>query len=66
MATSDWRQSGRGQSVAVNVSTETIVVQFISMGLIGKLLTRTYFENQGKVAHVVRATLNLDTAGRAT
>ena len=35
-------------------------VQFISMGLLGELLARTYFESQGKSAYVVRATLNLD------
>jgi hypothetical protein len=35
-------------------------VQFISMGLLGEVLTRTYFESQGKSAYTVRATLNLD------
>ena len=35
-------------------------VQFISMGLLGELLARTYFESQGKSAYVVRATLNLE------
>ena len=35
-------------------------IQFISMGLLGELLARTYFESQGKSAYVVRATLNLD------
>jgi hypothetical protein len=35
-------------------------VQFISMGLLGELLARTYFESQGKPAYTVRATLNLD------
>jgi glycosyltransferase involved in cell wall biosynthesis len=37
-------------------------VQFISMGLLGEVLSRTYFESQGKSAYVVRATLNLDKA----
>jgi hypothetical protein len=37
-----------------------IGVQFISMGLLGEMLSRTYFESQGKSAYVVRATLNLD------
>jgi hypothetical protein len=37
-------------------------VQFISMGLLGEVLSRTYFESQGKAAYVVRATLNLDKA----
>lgn len=35
-------------------------VQFISMGLIGEVLARTYFESQGKSAYRVRTTLNLD------
>jgi glycosyltransferase involved in cell wall biosynthesis len=34
--------------------------QFLSMGLIGEILTRTYFESQGKPAYAVRSTLNLD------
>jgi glycosyltransferase involved in cell wall biosynthesis len=34
-------------------------VQFISMGLIGELMTRTYFESQGKKSYTVRGTLNL-------
>jgi glycosyltransferase involved in cell wall biosynthesis len=36
-------------------------VQFVSMGLIGELMTRTYFESQGKKAYAVRATLNIET-----
>jgi glycosyltransferase involved in cell wall biosynthesis len=39
---------------------ELVGVQFISMGLIGELLTRTYFESQGKSAYTVRSTLNLE------
>ena len=35
-------------------------VQFISLGLIGEMMTRTYFESQGKTAYTVRATLNLE------
>jgi glycosyltransferase involved in cell wall biosynthesis len=35
-------------------------VQFISMGLLGEVLTRTYFESQGKSAYAVRTTLNLE------
>jgi len=34
-------------------------VQFISMGLIGELMTRTYFESQGKKSYAVRSTLNI-------
>jgi glycosyltransferase involved in cell wall biosynthesis len=44
----------------LSVMLELIGVQFISMGLIGEVLTRTYFESQGKSAYVVRSTLNLD------
>ena len=35
-------------------------VQFISMGLIGELMTRTYFESQGKKSYAVRSTLNIE------
>src|SRR5262245_4717656 len=35
-------------------------VQFISIGLIGEMLTRTYHESQGKSSYLVRSTLNLD------
>ena len=45
----------------LSVMLELVGVQFISMGLIGELMTRTYFESQGKSAYVVRSTLNLDT-----
>jgi glycosyltransferase involved in cell wall biosynthesis len=43
---------------------ELIGVQFISLGLIGEMMTRTYFESQGKAAYTVRTTLNLEGAGR--
>jgi glycosyltransferase involved in cell wall biosynthesis len=43
---------------------EMIGVQFISMGLIGELVTRTYFESQGKKSYTVRSTLNLDNASQ--
>jgi glycosyltransferase involved in cell wall biosynthesis len=39
---------------------ELVGVQFISIGLLGELLTRTYFESQGKTPYAVRTTLNLD------
>ncbi len=38
---------------------ELIGVQFITMGLIGEMMSRTYFESQGKKAYTVRCTLNL-------
>jgi glycosyltransferase involved in cell wall biosynthesis len=40
---------------------ELIGVQFISLGLIGELMTRTYFESQGKKAYNVRQTINVET-----
>ena len=44
----------------LSVGLELVGVQFISMGLLGELLARTYFESQGKPAYTVRATLNLE------
>ncbi len=44
----------------LSVMLELVGVQFISLGLLGEVLTRTYFESQGKSAYTVRATLNLD------
>ena len=44
----------------LSVLMALVGVQFISMGLLGELLARTYFESQGKSAYVVRATLNLE------
>ena len=46
----------------LSVMLELVGVQFISMGLLGEVLTRTYFESQGKSAYTVKATLNLDAA----
>jgi glycosyltransferase involved in cell wall biosynthesis len=48
----------------LSVMLELVGVQFISMGLLGEVLTRTYFESQGKSAYTVRATLNLDTESK--
>jgi glycosyltransferase involved in cell wall biosynthesis len=44
----------------LSVMLELVGVQFLSMGLITELLTRTYFESQGKAPYTVRATLNLE------
>jgi glycosyltransferase involved in cell wall biosynthesis len=46
----------------LSVMLEMVGVQFLSMGLLGELLARTYFESQGKPAYTVRATLNLEPA----
>jgi glycosyltransferase involved in cell wall biosynthesis len=48
----------------LSVMLEVVGVQFISMGLLGELLTRTYFESQGKSPYAVRSTLNLESVGR--
>jgi glycosyltransferase involved in cell wall biosynthesis len=45
----------------LSVGLEVVGVQFLSMGLLGELLARTYFESQGKPAYSVRSTINLDT-----
>lgn len=45
---------------------ELIGVQFISMGLLGEVLTRTYFESQGKAAYTVRTTINLQERVKRT
>ena len=44
----------------LSVMLELVGVQFISMGLLGEVLTRTYFESQGKKSYAVRSTLNLE------
>jgi glycosyltransferase involved in cell wall biosynthesis len=48
----------------LSVTLELIGVQLISMGLLGEVLTRTYFESQGKTAYAVRNTLNLEQPAR--
>jgi glycosyltransferase involved in cell wall biosynthesis len=42
-----------------SVMLELVGVQFISLGLIGEVLSRTYFESQGKSSYLVRGTLNV-------
>ena len=60
-----WMKSHRGIFMTgnpllhVGIMLEFFGVQFLSLGLIGEVLTRTYFESQGKTAYVVRNTLNL-------
>ncbi|MBM3992580.1 MAG: glycosyltransferase family 2 protein [Planctomycetes bacterium] len=50
----------RNPLLHLSVMLEVIGVQAISMGLIGELVTRTYFESQGKRAYTVRSTLNVE------
>lgn len=64
-----WHSHGRiwmtgNPLLLLSVLLELVGVQFISMGLIGELLTRTYFESQGKSAYTVRTTLNIEPAER--
>jgi glycosyltransferase involved in cell wall biosynthesis len=50
----------RNPLLLLSVLLVVVGVQFISMGLIGEVLSRTYFESQGKVAYSIRATFNLN------
>lgn len=55
----------RSPMLHLSVMLELIGVQLISMGLLGEVLARTYFESQGKKAYGVRGTINLEKpAGR--
>jgi glycosyltransferase involved in cell wall biosynthesis len=49
----------RNPLLHLSVMLELVGVQFISTGLLGELVTRTYFESQGKRAYLVRTTLNV-------
>ncbi len=49
----------RNPLLLFSVLLTVVGVQFISMGLIGEVLARTYFESQGKSSYMIRATLNL-------
>jgi glycosyltransferase involved in cell wall biosynthesis len=46
----------------LSVLLEVVGVQFITLGLLGEVLTRTYFESQGKTSYSVRTTLNVEPA----
>jgi glycosyltransferase involved in cell wall biosynthesis len=46
----------------LSVMLELIGIQCIMMGLLGEVLTRTYFESQGKTSYAVKMTLNIDDA----
>ena len=66
LAATIWMKSHSGIYMTGNpllhfsVMLEMIGIQFISMGLLGEVMTRTYFESQGKSAYTVRTTLNLE------
>src|SRR5262249_374875 len=55
---------GRQPLFYLSVMLEVVGVQFLSMGLLGEVLTRTYFESQGKSPYAVRTTLNLEQSPR--
>ncbi len=60
-----WKKALNGPFITGNplfyfsVLLELAGVQFLSLGLLGEVLTRTYFESQGKTSYGVRGTLNL-------
>ncbi len=54
----------RSPLLLLSVMLELVGVQLLSMGLLGELLSRTYFESQGKTSYVVRDTLNLEPPAR--
>ncbi len=47
----------------LSVLLMVVGIQFFSLGLIGEVLARTYFESQGKASYRIRATLNLEKPG---
>jgi glycosyltransferase involved in cell wall biosynthesis len=65
-----WMKSRYGTFMTGNpfllfsVLLELVGVHFLSLGLLGEVLTRTYFESQGKTVYAVRATLNLERPER--
>ncbi len=50
----------------IGVMVELIGVQFLSLGLIGEVMARIYFESQGKPPYVVRDRRNLEATTIAT
>ena len=44
----------------LSVMLVLVGIQLISMGLLGEVMTRTYFESQGKASYLIRGTHNLD------
>jgi glycosyltransferase involved in cell wall biosynthesis len=48
----------------LSVMLELIGVQFLSIGLLGEMVARTYFESQGKTSYAVRSALNISRPPR--
>ena len=61
-----WRKWGEGESFIKNPLLLTCIVtgmtglMCILMGLLAEMITRTFYESQGKAVYLVRATRNLD------
>ena len=51
------RQEGQGFLLLLSVLFSGLGIQFIMLGLLAELLTRTYHESQGKTPYVVRTVL---------
>lgn len=56
----DGRSMTRNPLLHLGIMLELVGVQLISMGLIGEVLARTYFESQEKSSYVVQGTLNME------
>ena len=56
----DGRNMTRNPLLHLGIMLELVGVQLISMGLIGEVLARTYFESQEKSSYVVQSTLNME------
>jgi glycosyltransferase involved in cell wall biosynthesis len=50
----------RNPLLLLSVLLTVVGVQFITLGLIGEVLARTYFESQGKQPYNIRRTINLE------
>jgi hypothetical protein len=55
-----WMTITSNPLLSLGVMFELVGVQLISLGLMGEVLARTYFESQGKASYTVRRTLNLE------
>lgn len=54
----------RNPLLLLSVLLVVVGVQFFSLGLIGEVLARTYFESQGKTPYQIRTTINMDVEQR--
>lgn len=60
-----WSEDMTGNPLLLlSVMLTVIGAQFISIGLLGEMVARTYFESQGKTAYMIRRTINLDKPTR--